>query len=68
MAHAFAPLPEALTQETISALENKAVALFLRIGGAWVDNHGEAHYWAECKRADFSQGPPTWNSFQWTNL
>jgi hypothetical protein len=65
--HSFAPLAEPFTQEQIEALENKSSALFLLVGGVWVDNQGEAHYWAVCQQAEFHQSL-TWDHFAWRSL
>lgn len=65
--HSFASLNEPLTQEQIDTLHSKSSALFLLIGGVWVDNQTETHFWAACRRAEFPVGL-TWNSFTWTDL
>jgi hypothetical protein len=65
--HAFAPLSEPFTQDQIDSLGNKTAMLFLLVGGVWVDNNGEPHFWAVCQQAEFRQGL-TWNNFAWRDL
>jgi hypothetical protein len=67
VAHSFAPLSEPFTQEQIESLGNKSALLFLLIGGVWVDNRGEVHYWAVCQQAEFHQGL-TWDHYAWRSL
>jgi hypothetical protein len=65
--HAFAQLSEPFTKDQIEALGNKSAMLFLLIGGVWVDNLGEAHYWAVCQQAEFLAGL-TWENYAWRDL
>jgi hypothetical protein len=66
-AHAFAPLHEPFTQVQLDALEKKSMSLFVLIGGVWVDNQRKAHFWAECRQAEFFQGL-SWERFKWRSL
>jgi hypothetical protein len=65
--HAFAALNEPFTQNQLEALEDKSMSLFLLVGGVWVDNQGQTHFWAECQIAEFYQGL-SWERFNWRTL
>jgi hypothetical protein len=64
--YAFARLSEPFTQEQIDALEKRSSSLFLMVGGVWVDNDGNARYWAVCQRAEFQD--MSWDTVAWLHL